>query len=937
MKLLLAIISVLFFLPVQAQNRFGSSAQGIDISAGNYVFELFHGASILLDEKGKKTIGDIIAENQMIPAGDSLVFFKPQTACWIRMKVKVHSAIQNWWLLVRDMEANNPYKAQNQNVDAWFVNEKGQVYRHQQSGTDVPRSKRAVPGSPGVNNVYFSASAGETVEIFIRIYNQNYPATISSIQLRDPSIPLPQVNLSTQLYVLNAIALVFTLISFFFFFFVKEKSYLYFGIYTLILSVHYLLNLHPDLPLITLFIPEHPYLTPALFNLLGASGFIFFFLFGRSFINLSALSPGTDRFLKLFLFSWGSLILIEAIVHFSTQRMLMNPYLLYVFAPFCLFILLRFVFFKTILARFFVCGAIWLICFTILGMLINNAVIDLPFNPWPVGQVGEMLIFAAGLAYKVRLNEKAKVEADRIKELDTIKSRFFANISHEFRTPLTLIQGSLQMIEDDHTSMKESTVSKEVPVRLVKTMRRNTDRLLELVNQLLDLSRLDSGKMDLKIIKGDVIQLVRALTASFDSMAERRQIHYHQHFPEQSHIAFFDKDKLEKIIVNLVGNAFKYTPEKGTVAVNLEIDENRMRVMIEDSGPGISKKELDKIFDRFYRVEGTEEKGTGLGLALVKELVELYRGQISVSSEPGKGSSFRISLPISREQFHENELVYGEWTSDPPSTFQTSGEEYEKSHAENLNALLPLVLIVEDNNELRNFISDIIRDQYQVIEAADGSQGLETALAEVPDLIISDVMMPGMDGFELVTRLKKDERTSHIPVILLTAKAGLQHRIEGLETGADDYLTKPFDSKELLVRVQNLLHQRKLLRKKFAGEIILKPSEIAATSADENFLTRILHEIEANMSEDDFGVEQLARAVAMSRSQLHRKLVALTGQSPSEVLRNTRLLRAKEMLQKKVATPSEVAFKVGFNSHTYFSKCFKEEFGITPGEMAKGG
>ncbi len=246
---------------------------------------------------------------------------------------------------------------------------------------------------------------------------------------------------------------------------------------------------------------------------------------------------------------------------------------------------------------------------------------------------------------------------------------------------------------------------------------------------------------------------------------------------------------------------------------------------------------------------------------------------------------------------------------------------------------MPLLLVVEDNNDLRNFIAETVQQQYQTIEAANGKEGLEKAIAEVPDIIVSDVMMPLMDGFVMSDKLKKDERTSHIPIILLTAKAGQQHKVEGLETGADDYLTKPFDAKELLVRLQNLINGRKLLRKKFAGEILLRPSEVSVNSADENFLNKVLQAVEQNMGEEDFGVEELAKEVAMSRSQLHRKLVALTGQSPSEVLRNTRLLRAKELLQKKVATPSEVAYQVGFHSHTYFSKCFKEEFGMSPSEV----
>jgi DNA-binding response OmpR family regulator len=453
------------------------------------------------------------------------------------------------------------------------------------------------------------------------------------------------------------------------------------------------------------------------------------------------------------------------------------------------------------------------------------------------------------------------------------------------------------------------------------------------VNQLLDLSRLDSGKMKLQIIKGDVLQLLRSLSASFDSMAERKQIHYQIHFSEQTHIVFFDKDKLEKIFANLLSNAFKYTPEKGTVSVIVEMEEGRLRLSIEDNGPGIAKKELDKVFDRFYQVEGTGDKGSGIGLALVKELVDLYRGHIIVSSEPGRGSRFRVSLPIDKSSFKDDELVYGEWR--PGENFiNRSIDEKEEAIADRpLNSLLPLLLIVEDNVDLRRFICETLQQQYQIMEAKDGKEGFEKAMAEIPDLIISDVMMPVMDGFAMVEKMKKDERTSHIPVILLTAKASQSHKVEGLETGADDYLTKPFDAKELLTRIQNLINQRKLLRKKFAGSIQLKPSEVSVKSIDEVFLTNVMQVVEDNMGEEEFTVEELAKKVNMSRSQLHRKLVALIDKSPSDLIRQTRLLRAKELLQKRSATPSEVAFKVGFNSHTYFSKCFKDEFGISPSEL----
>ena len=658
---------------------------------------------------------------------------------------------------------------------------------------------------------------------------------------------------------------------------------------------------------------------------------ISFLLFIRAFIHTSKLLPLWDKIILAVIIFSGCMTLAWTIFLEVNPRF--QPPLFITFLVFIssLVIGLRLFLVKNLFAKWMGAAFLWLFSFQVLGIMWNNQILpDWVFNPWVIAQVGMMIIIFFALAYRFKQSAKEKAEAEKVMEMDNIKSRFFANISHEFRTPLTLIQGPLQQIEENIKG-KEGAV--DVPVRHIKTMRRNTDRLLELVNQLLDLSKLDSGKMRLLVVKGDLLQLLKALTGSFESMAERKGIHYHVYFPEQTQIVFFDKDKLEKIVSNLLTNAFKYTPEQGTVSVNVNIEDNRLRIAVEDNGPGIPKKELDKIFDRFYQVEGTEDKGSGIGLALVKELVDLYRGQISVSSEPGKGCRFKVSLPVDKSLFRENELVYGEWQAEESFINKSVKEKDAFVIKESTQSQLPLLLIVEDNKDLRNFIKETVQQYFQVAESANGKEGLEKAIAEVPDIIVSDVMMPVMDGFAMTEKLKKDERTSHIPVILLTAKAGQHHKFGGLQTGADDYLTKPFDTQELLIRIQNLVNQRKLLRKKFAGEILLKPSEVSVNSAEEVFLNKVLQAIEKNMCEEDFGVEELAKEINMSRSQLHRKLVALTGQSPSETLRNTRLLRAKELLQKKAATPSEVAYLVGFNSHTYFSKCFKDEFGISPGEV----
>lgn len=858
----------------------------------------------------------------------SLKAQKPKSSYWLRCSIQSRTKVNNWVLLVPARDKDHLY---NDKIEAFIVSANHQLLASDRAGPLIKRSKKTIKAEAGLSASSFSLPEGETVFLYVKVSNSFSGAgSLSEPVIQHPSMPIPVHDNAQVLRILNVIAIVFCILSFFFYLFVKEKAYLYFSFYTLVLSQHYLI-LHPLTPFVDFYIPEHPELLAGFWNILTFGGFILFCLFGRSFINLRTLASNIDKWFRIFLASWAFVVICNTLFLFFEQRRL-TPFLVDpILGIVCIGFFIRFAFFKSILTKLFVLGALWLIFFTTLGLLLNNGVIDLPFNPWPIGQVGQLLIYAAALAYKVRLNERARAEANRIKDMDEIKSRFFANISHEFRTPLTLIQGPLQQIESSAAGSKDIV---SVPVRHIKTMRRNTDRLLELVNQLLDLSKLDSGKMGLQMIRGDVTQLLKALTASFESVAERKGIHYQVHFPDHSSICFFDKDKLEKIVSNLLANAFKYTPEGGTVSVAADLTDERLRFSVEDSGPGIPKNEFDKIFDRFYQMEGSEEKGSGIGLALVKELVTLYRGQISLNSEPGKGSRFRVTLPVSKTAFRDQELVYGQWKSAESYSAPLHDERADDYNIQQKGSThLPLLLVIEDNDDLRRFICETVAKHYNVIEAVNGQEGLQKATTEIPDIIISDVMMPVMDGFEFTEKVKNDDRTSHIPVILLTAKAGQAHKLEGLGTGADDYLVKPFDAPELLMRLQNLVNQRKLLRRKFAGGITLRPTEVAVKTGEEVFLQKLMAAIEANMSEDDFGVEELAKALAMSRSQLHRKLVAITGHSPSDILRNTRLLRAKELLQKKSATPSEVAFQVGFNSHAYFSKCFKEEFGISPSEI----
>lgn len=523
-------------------------------------------------------------------------------------------------------------------------------------------------------------------------------------------------------------------------------------------------------------------------------------------------------------------------------------------------------------------------------------------------------------------------------EMDAMKTRMYTNISHELRTPLTLILGPLE-------EMMEEEAKKRPTQKTVAMMRRNASRLLGLVNQMLDLSKIDAGALKLELIQEDIVKDLKHLVLSFTTQAEKKQISYSHEISHISHTTWFDPDKLEKVVVNLLSNAFKYTPEGGSVSVRLKIEADNgketLRIEVKDTGPGIPPGEQEKIFERFHQVEDQatmEQVGTGIGLALTRELVELMHGSIQVVCEVGEGSTFVAVFSLGKEHLRESEYAIKESGVDrvKESTAAVGPEEIVHSPEEiDAQSEVPILLIVEDHADIRNHVRERMEDNYQVIEAADGKEGLEKALEHVPDIIITDLMMPEMDGVEMTAKLKTDERTSHIPIIMLTAKASVEDRIEGLETGADDYLTKPFHMKELKVRLQNLVEQRKKLRDKYRKEIILEPKEIAVNSADERFLEKTMAVIEENLSDPDLDVARCRDAVGMSRMQYFRKVKALTDQSPNEFIRSFRLKRAAQLLEKGFGNVAEVTYEVGFNNLSYFAKCFKEMFGKTPSEYIK--
>ena len=557
-------------------------------------------------------------------------------------------------------------------------------------------------------------------------------------------------------------------------------------------------------------------------------------------------------------------------------------------------------------------------------------------------------LLALGMLWTIRYYEikrlKLRHRAEHLAEVDTLKTRFFANISHEFRTPLTLILGPVKkMMDTYHAPDIKNNLS---------GIQRNAQRLLHLVNQLLDLSKLEAGKLKLEAVKSDIVGFLKARAYAFSSLADHKHIHFTVELPEEKIGAYFDHDKLEKIINNLLSNAFKFTPESGSVKLKgqsvTQGNKAWLQIQMEDSGKGIPEEEIDKIFDRFYQVDSSqtrEQEGTGIGLALTKELVELHHGTIQVESTPGQGTTFTIMLPLGKEHLKEAEII-----QELPLPTEETGTENTRIHPSEilvspsnnplekeetkLEAEKPVVLIVEDHQEVRRFIRESISLHYQVQEAAHGVMGLKMARELLPDLIISDVMMPQMDGYQLCEKIKTDELTSHIPVILLTAKADRQSKLAGLETGADDYLAKPFDGEELQLIVRNRIEERRKMRERFSRDITLEPRSITITSLDEQFLRKVLDIIEDHMDDESFSIEELSSESGYSQMHFYRKIKSLSGQTPSQFLRTIRLKRAAAMLQQKSDTISQIAYGVGFNNLSYFNKCFKEQFGMTPGQYA---
>lgn len=561
--------------------------------------------------------------------------------------------------------------------------------------------------------------------------------------------------------------------------------------------------------------------------------------------------------------------------------------------------------------------------------------------PWWISEVALAIyvLFLTWLGWQIyqfqfrRLQLRQQLEFEhretaRIRELEKVKTAFFTNVTHEFRTPLTLILEPARRIRKEAKSASVRTNARHIET--------NSLRLLTLVNQLLDLAKIESGSMTIDLRQGDFTKTLRSEYETFLQLADQRNLKLSFVAPDHIPEFAFDQHKVSLIINNLLSNALKFTPEGGEVNLQAIYSDETIEIVVSDTGIGIPEDVLPKIFDRFYQAEQVQtqtEPGTGIGLTLSRELAELMGGSLNVQSQPGQGSSFCFQMPVKLE---ENSNFNKIAPAVPLAVQEVAAYLPETSLPSAADEAI--VLLIEDSTDLREFIKESISDHWQVVEASDGEEGIQKAREILPDLVISDVMMPKKDGYAVCEVLKSDALTAHIPIILLTGKSAIESKLKGLRTGADDYLVKPFNTEELLVRAKNLINSRRLLREQYNEQAVssLEPennSNQHLSTPEQEFLQRLVSIINERLDDENLSVEEIAQALFISRVQLHRKLKAITNKNATEFVRDYRLELAKTMLQNREGLVYEIAYRVGFRSEKYFSRAFKEKYGVSPSQI----
>ncbi len=750
------------------------------------------------------------------------------------------------------------------------------------------------------------------------------PLNPGKILLSDKKMPLHYHILRTgktrkyQIYLgIIALAGLLFLLSFII---TRDRNFLHYSLYLLALTaifVHQIPFLHNFLIRIHPFVPGWISRMGIIFTALG------YFYFVVQLLETSRYAPRLDKLIRWVLATglfYGAWKLFQMILWPEFP----GSYPLYIVFHGLFMAVSFFIFtglwFKPVprIKKVVILGSYLLIAGHLFSMLFRN---DFYFLNTVLAEIG--LFYAVILMQYKRIHEERvryklhllaeQQKRENLQALDQMKSKFFSHISHEFRTPLTLIYASLNRIEE------------KIPPgdsHHIHAIRRHGGRLLELVDQLLDLTKLQSRAMRPHIRKANLHRFARLICENFIPWAEEKNIRYEIRIEPEEHEAFFDKDFLQKMFTNLISNAFKYTPEAGAIICSAYTKNGRFVFEIKNTGEKLNQEELSRLFERFYQKNEYAE-GAGIGLSLVKELAQAHGGEISVESGPDAWIVFRLILPVEPEIYRDKGLLPEEAL---PGPAEKSREEKEDK---------PLLLIIEDHPGMRNYIAALFEEDFRVLQAGNGEEGIRMAMEHVPDIILSDLMMPGADGYEVCRRLKNDFRTSHIPLILLTAKGEPDAKRKGTGCGAVDYIVKPFDESILKDKVRNWMRILEKHRKRYKQETILSVKDLAVNDTDEKFLEILEKILKERLSDPEFGVNDLAGEMHMSRMQLHRKLKALTGLSASEFLRSQRLKAAAQLLRHTDYNVGEIAYVSGFNNPSYFARIFKETYGVTPAEYRK--
>ncbi len=732
---------------------------------------------------------------------------------------------------------------------------------------------------------------------------------------------------------------------------IRDRTYFWYSLYILFFALSFA-TLFANTPSTwaQFFFPDFPSFAFYLKKIADPIIWISYANFVRNFLATKERHPRWDKALKISI----ALIILQffinltGIYHFSGLLRTASTWLTPVFIGVALAIISYIK--GYVRAKYFILGQLFLLVglsitgifyagMDILFFLPETAFFNYFRNPSSTFAFGavEAIVFSFALADKYNMlqkditrvkieKEKEKSEALRLQELDTFKTRFYSNITHEFRTPLTVINGMVNELENNPDKASKKTLS------LIK---KNSKNLLALVNQMLDLSKLKAGKVTADLQQDDIIVFVKYLVETHGSFAKLQNVGLQFYSEEKELLMDFDPKKVEQVLTNLISNAIKFTPEYGKIlVVAKKVNQNNqafLQILVKDNGIGISPEQIPYIFDRFHQANPTHSnQGTGIGLALVKELISIMGASISVESELDKGTTFFLLFPI------QNNAALVSQTKGYEFKPITRKEDFVTEEASFLNNEFPILLIIEDNADVTYYLQTCLQDQYQILTSNNGKKGIEKAFETLPDIIISDVMMPVMDGFEVCNSLKKDERTSHIPIILLTAKATPEDKLVGLTHGADAYLIKPFEKEELIIRLNKLLEIRKTLQKKYSSTLISSQAHnTVPENKEDSFIEKTEKIILSHLDDESFSIHDLARELHLSRSQVYRKIKALTGMSAAIYIRHIRLQKAKELLGSSELSIAEIAYRVGFKTPVYFSQAFKETFGESPNATRK--